>query len=274
MSAEILLQIFNALSSTNPDETNAANQKLMEILSTDPVNCIDSAAQIVNSDGLTVTLYSRSLSLIKNILKPTSQKNFKQIQKIWMSFPEQKRTEIKQSIFRCLMIDNVPLQDSAAVTIAVIANLERSIPDASHYFNFLNELFIKPEEYGEESKYGALSAMNEILLFNDSFFITLGSDHLQNDLSIALQITSAVLESEEIKLEIRSKALTLLLTCANGYGKRGLDIFEDDATAEHFFTAIIQNFGIEDEKFHDQLYDLLYILFKSKYVEIENMFYN
>ena len=272
VSPEFLLAQFQALSSNNIEEANAANQQIMGIFNSDPANCLDSAAQIANTDGLTVTIYTRALMLIKSVLKPTSQKNYREISRFWMSFPEAKRTEIKQSVYRCLMINNTMLQDNAAATIAVISNVEKTIPDSSQYFSLLGDIFSKPEEYGEESKYGVLAAMGQILLVDNHSFISIGNDHYQNDLSIVIQITASVLQSSDFDINIRKKAAELLLICAKGYEERGIDIFEDDEVAEQFIHMVIENFSIDEESYHEQLYDILYILFKSKYVEIEDMF--
>lgn len=264
LSFEQFLEVVD--SATNQDQApeviQEANNIIYEFREKDTAQFLIYCAEIVLLENVSDIQATLGIVYIKSVLRQNRYYGIDYIIQLWSSIPEEQRMQLKQALIRGIMFPVEELRNSAASTLAIIAQLE--FPD--QWPDFLNVLvtLCQDESCGESTIMGTLQTLGDAFM-SSNFIRPRYQRERENALKIVCELVFQVLQ-QEAEAPLKSAAVILLVNSFKTTFSRNFDKNADLLAMT--FQILLENFEIEDEQLHSYIYDFFMITFKKLYNKI------
>lgn len=190
-----LIQNFRDLSSIVQETRDSANESILGLIQSDPMQFLFLSAQIIRMDELPDSIYRMAITLMDRTLTPSLQVSIQTIQSVFLDpANSDKRKTIKEAAFRGLMFTDQTIRQQASQCINLILQVETD--KWSELFPSLLEV-ANPNstQYSTEAHCGAIYCFRNIIQSNIPF--KLYEDFLENCFSLAHNIISSTSTDSE-----------------------------------------------------------------------------
>lgn len=246
------LEQFKNLRSLDPNVSQEADRALRN---KNPIELALNSAIILNTDGLEIATWRLAATLIGSVFSSCVPST----KQLYYNLSPSDKNVIKTGIFRGLMIDDIVLQRSSALSLAWLSNCEFFFNSWLEIFDHFNKI-MTDDQYSPYIKRGVIIAYKELVEKNSFQYIQ--NDEIRNEvLRNVFSTFIDVLRDAKSSLEIKEQAILGLGNFITNHPK----IFQSPSQLKDIFYLLIKCISFPDPSFHTNSYSALLAFFKEEY---------